>query len=247
MDSRGRFVTGIKKTDFQVYEDSVLQTVSNYRQEPGPVSMGIVLDVSHSMKYGNQLYSAKNICRQILERKNVHPEDEYFLIAFNEEVKLIQSFSSEISDIEEQIALMRPSGNTALRDAVYLGMNMFKTCKHERKALFLITDGKDTASRYRKSEIREFVGESSVQIYVMPTERGYHFFLNELAQLTGGGISISIDRIHSELRHQYLLGYVPSNKARDGAWREIKVKVNTPEEFPKLSIRAKKGYYAPGN
>ena len=245
MDSRGRFVTGIKETDFRVYEDSVLQTISNYQQEPGPVSMGFVLDVSHSMKYGDQLYSAKNICRQILERDDVHPGDEYFLIAFNETVNLIQSFHNEISDIEEQIALMQPSGNTALRDAIYLGMNMFKKCKNEKKALILITDGKDNASRYRKSEIREFVNESSVQIYAIPTSRGFQEFLEELAQLTGGGIGISIDRIHSELRHQYVLGYVPSNKARDGAWREIKVKVDTPAGFPELSIRTKNGYSAP--
>ena len=246
-DSRGRFVTGIQKTDFLIYEDGVLQTVSNYKQESGPVSIGFVLDVSYSMKSGNQLYSAKNICRQILERSNVHPEDEYFLIAFNEKARLIRSFSREISGIEEAIALMQPSGHTALRDAVYLGMNMFESCNNDKKALILITDGRDNASRYYKSEIREFIKESRVQIYAIPTSKLFMEFLEELAELTGGGIGISIDRVHSELRHQYLLGYVPSNKAQDGAWREIKVKVNTPPGFPKLSIRAKKGYYAPEN
>jgi Ca-activated chloride channel family protein len=246
-DSRNRLVTGIKKSDFQIYEDGVLQTITNFSQESGPVSMGFVLDVSYSMKYGKQLETAKNLCRQILERDKIHPEDEYFLISFNEATKLLHSFSSEISDLQERITFLRPEGNTALRDAIYLGINRFKACKNERKALVLITDGLDNSSRYSKSEIREYATESSVQIYTIPTSPYGLSFFNDLARLTGGRVGPSIEQIHNELRHQYLLGYTPSNKTRDGAWRQIKVKVDTPPGFPKLSVRTKDGYYAPEN
>jgi Ca-activated chloride channel family protein len=253
-DSSNRFVTGLKATDFRVYEDNILQTISTFNQESGPVSIGFIMDVSYSMRYS--LSSAKGWFEQMVEKGRLHPDDEYFLIVFNEEVRLVRSFSDEIEELENVVALQQPGGDTALVDAIYWGMYRCKNeGKNEKKALIVFTDGDDNNSRYSKYEVRRFAMESGVQVYILPM---YHYggpFLKDLALFTGGraewfGFRSNqdlIDRIHAELRNQYVLGYAPTNTARDGKWREIKVKLDTPPDFPKLAVNTKSGYYAPEN
>jgi Ca-activated chloride channel family protein len=140
-----------------------------------------------------------------------------------------------------------------------MGLDHIKRGKNEKKALILITDGEDNSSRYRTSEVREFCRESGVQIYAigLPGPEGYGGgILRQLTKDTGGrvffpdgfsGLDYFVDLIHTELRNQYLLGYAPTNRARDGKWRQVTVKLDAPRGFPKLSVRAKKGYFAPPN
>jgi Ca-activated chloride channel family protein len=246
-DSSNRYVTGLKKTDFRVYEDGVLQPISHFSRESTPISMGFVMDVSYSMKRNLRWHKAEDWFAKIVNRDRLHPEDEYFLITFNQQVRLVRSFSDEITELENDVAMQQPSGDTALLDAIYWGIHVSEESRHDKKALILITDGDDNKSRYSRAEVREYALESDVKIYILPTDSFGRSFLEELANLTGGRVTgiESIEQIHKELRNQYLLGYVPTNKTRDGGWRRIIVKLDTPPDFPKLYIRTRSGYYAP--
>jgi Ca-activated chloride channel family protein len=185
-------------------------------------------------------------------------DDEYFLITFNNTVNLVQAFTDKTAELQNDVAPVKPSGWTALYDAVYRGLDQMKSGKNEKKALILISDGGENKSRYKRAEVLEFLKESDIKIYGIglqtPESFGY-YVITSLTDLSGGRAFFSdisevdyyINLIHAELRNQYLVGYVPNNRARDGKWREIRVKLDPPEGLPKLSIRARKGYYAPKN
>ena len=254
MDSSNRFVTGLEKTNFRIYEDNVQQAISNFSQQSGPISIGFVMDVSYSMRYS--LSSAKAWFEQIVKKDRLHPEDEYFLITFNQDVRLVRSFSDEITDLEDEVALQQPGGETAMVDAIYWGLYICKNeGKNEKKALIVFTDGDDNHSRYSRYEVRQFAMESGVQIYILPMFNYGRPFLEDIALFSGGRAEWSgyqnnqdlIDRIHVELRNQYVLGYTPTNNARDGKWRKITVKLDTLPDLPKFAVHTKGGYYAPEN
>ncbi|MBZ5498264.1 MAG: VWA domain-containing protein [Acidobacteriia bacterium] len=256
-DPLNRFVTGLEKDNFKIYEDKVQQTIDYFTQEPAPVSVGIVFDVSGSMKDNNNIQKAKNAIVRFLETGN--PEDEYALITFNERTSLVQNFTHQSSTVRSEIALKQAGGRTAVYDAVYMGLDQIKAGKNEKKALILITDGEDNSSRYSISEVREFAKESDVQIYAVGEQGmlGYgRSLIQGIVSLTGGRaffpnnfneLDYYIDLIHAELRNQYVLGYSPSNKVHDGKWRKIQVKLDPPPGLPKLSVHAKEGYNAPKN
>ena len=254
-DPLNRYVTGLEKEHFKIYEDKVEQTINHFTQESAPVSVGIIFDVSGSMKTNNNIQKAKNAIVRFLESGN--PADEYCLITFNERTSLIQSFTHQSTTIRSEMALKQAGGRTAMYDAVYMGLDEIKGGKNEKKALILITDGEDNSSRYSISEVREFAKESDVQIYAIGEqgELGYgRGLIQNIVSLTGGRsffpnnfneLDYYIDLIHAELRNQYILGYSPTNKAHDGKWRKIQVKLDPPEGLPKLIVHAKEGYYAP--
>jgi Ca-activated chloride channel family protein len=256
-DPLNRYVTGLEKENFKVFEDKVEQSIAHFSQEAAPVSVGIIFDVSGSMKDNNNIQKAKNAIVRFLESGN--PQDEYALITFNERTSLVQNFTNQSSTVRSEIAFRQAGGRTALYDAVYMGLNQIKAGKNDKKALILITDGEDNSSRYSISEVREFAKESDVQIYAVGEQGmlGYgRSLIQGVVSLTGGRaffpnnfneLDYYIDLIHAELRHQYLLGYNPTNKTHDGKWRKIQVKLDPPEGLPKLSVHAKEGYYAAKN
>lgn len=141
-------------------------------------------------------------------------------------------------------------------DAVYLGLDQIQGATNEKKALILITDGEDNSSRYSMAEVREFAKECDTQIYAVGEqgELGYgRSLIQSIVGLTGGRaffpnsfneLDYYIDLIHAELRHQYVLGYNPTNAAHDGKWRKIQVKLDPPAGLPKLIVRTKEGYFA---
>jgi Ca-activated chloride channel homolog len=255
-DPLGRYVTGLEKEHFKVYEDNVEQTISHFSQESAPISLGFVFDISGSMGTGLNVGKAKNWFIRLLEIRN--PDDEYALITFNTKVNLVQAFTSDSAELQNDIAYQKSGGRTALYDAVYRGLDHVREGKNDKKALILVSDGEDNSSRYRATEVRELSKESDVQIYAIGLvgPEGYgQGVLNSIARITGGraffpsgygadNIGYYIDLIHTELRNQYLLGYVPSNRTRDGNWRQIKVKLDAPRGFPKLAVRNRDGYYA---
>ena len=257
MDPLDRYVTGLDKDNFKIYEDHVEQNITHFSQESAPVSVGLLFDVSNSMGYNRNIRMAKKDFMPFLESSQ--PDDEYFLVTFNKTVSLIQAFTEDSAEVQNQITYQQAGGWTALYDAVYMGLDQVKRGRNEKKALILITDGEDNSSRYRTGEVREFCKESGVQIYAigLAGPEGYGGgILRQLAKDTGGrvffpdgfsGLDYFIDLIHTELRNQYLLGYAPTNRARDGKWRQVTVKLDAPRGFPKLSVRAKKGYFAPPN
>ncbi len=256
-DPLNRYVTGLEKEHFRVFEDKVEQTISHFTQQSAPISVGIIFDVSGSMKDNNNINSAKSALMRFLQSAN--PEDQFFLVTFNQNTTLVQGFTGESSVIQNQIAFRQPGGRTALYDAVYKGLDYIRQGKNEKKALILITDGEDNSSRYSAAEVREFAKESDVQIYGIGEEGKLGYGRSEIqgiVSITGGRaffpnnfneLDYYIDLIHAELRNQYVLGYVPTNKTHDGKWRKISVRLKPPEGLPKLVVHAKEGYYAPKN
>jgi Ca-activated chloride channel family protein len=252
-DSLDRLVTGLNKDNFKIYEDNVQQTISHFSQKSAPISLGIIFDISNSM--AGSLILGKSWFTQLLRSGDPNPEDEYFLITFNQKVNLAKVFTSKRAELEYEMYFQKSGGWTALYDAVYRGLDMAKGGKNEKKALILISDGQENRSRYRWTEVSELAKESNVQIYAIGF--GSSSVLKDLAILTGGRVffpNFSYERIdyyfsliHSELRNQYLLGYISTNSEHNGHWRKIRVELDVPPGLPKVNVRTRDGYYAPRN
>ncbi len=257
VDPLNRYVVGLEKDNFKVFEGKVEQTITQFSQQAAPISVGIIFDISGSMKANNNINSARTAIIRFLQSAN--PDDEFFLLTFNTVTRLVKGFTNETAAIESEIAFRQPGGRTAVYDAVYRGLEEMKKAKNEKKALILITDGEDNSSRYTSTEVKEFAKESDVQIYGIGEEGQLGYGRSEIQNIvamTGGRaffpqsfneLDYYIDLIHSELRNQYILGYVPTNKAHDGKWRKIQVKLDPPPGLPKLAVHAREGYYAARN
>ena len=258
-DPMNRLVTGLEKDNFQVYEDKQPQEIRHFSSEDAPLSLGVIFDMSGSMS--NKIDKAREAVVQFF--KTANPQDEFFMIAFNDKPELISDFTRSIEEIQGKLIYTMPRGRTALLDAIYLGMNKMRDAQNSKKALLIISDGGDNHSRYTDSEIKSMVKEADVQIYAIgifeaapptPEEvRGPHL-LGEVTDITGGRTFV-IDnpneladiatKIGIELRNQYVLGYRPKNAVRNGRWHKIKVKLLPPKGLPPLTVYAKSGYYAP--
>ncbi|HXF05503.1 MAG TPA: VWA domain-containing protein [Blastocatellia bacterium] len=262
MDPYERYVTGLRREHFEVYDDKVKQEIVFFAEEDAPISIGIVFDVSGSMR--EKVNRARIALRRFIDTS--HPDDEFCVIGFNHQAQLVQDFTSSAEQIMSKLTLIDPSGRTALYDATYLALEKIRQGKHPRKALLIISDGQDNSSRYTYGQLRERVKESDVQIYAIGIfglyERGQsaealgHSILEEITSLTGGraffpDTPVELDdviaRIALELRHQYSLGFYPTNPPREGEWRKLRVRVNPPRGLPRLTVRARDGYYAVQN
>lgn len=252
IDPLNRYVIGLEKEHFKLFDNKVEQTISHFSSENAPLSVGIILDVSGSMS--SNLAGAKSSVIRFLQQGMA--QDEYFLVTFNDRTVLVQDFTHKGDEIRSNIAFVQAKGRTALYDAAYAGLQKLSEARHDKKALIIITDGEDNSSRYTFSDVKEFAKESDAQIYVIG-EKGYQGYgraiISELVGLTGGraffpnslkSLDYYCDLIHTELRNQYVLGYVPNNHAQDGKWRKIKVQLSPPEGLPKLNVHAKEGYFA---
>lgn len=258
-DSMDRLVTGLDKEDFFVYEDNRLQTLKTFSQDDVPVSIGIILDLSGSM--ADKIIRARDSALQFLKTSN--PQDEFFVIGFNDRPVLLSDFTSSTDDIEAQLADLHAGHRTALLDAIYFGLTKMKQAKYERRALVIISDGGDNRSRYTEREVRDYVREADVQIYAMgifdrnaatTEERLGPELLNDICSETGGRLFRVDDvsqmediatKISAELRNEYVLGFKPNDTRRDGKWRKLKVKLVPPPGLPLLTLHARNGYYAP--
>jgi Ca-activated chloride channel family protein len=245
-DSDGRPVTDLKAESFQLFEDKIEQKVRYFSSEGAPVSLGIIFDISHSME--KKLSFAKDAAVKFLETGS--PDDEYFLVEFSSRAKIAQGFTSDITRLRDKLSLVPAQGNTALYDAVYLGLAQLKKGQNPKKALLLITDGEDNHSRYSRGDIREFVREADAQIYVIDLGRA---LVGELAEMTGGhsyrasvaDLADICEKIALELKSQYVIGYESTNTSKDGKFRKVRVRVTPPEGMLKMSVRTRDGYYAP--
>jgi len=247
-DTENHVLTDLKPDNFQLFEDKVEQNIKYFSSEVAPLSLGIVFDISHSME--NKLELARAAAVRFLETGT--PEDEYFLIEFSNRAEVAEDFTTDISRLRDELSLKPAAGATALYDAVYLGLSKVKAGTNPKKALLLITDGEDNHSRYSRGNIREFLRESDVQIYVIDLGRA---LIGDLAEMTGGhSYHGSVDelgniceKIALELKSQYVLGYESSNTNRDGKYRKIRVKTTPPAGMTKINVRAREGYYSAGN
>lgn len=258
-DPMNRLVTGLEQEDFRVFENNGQQQIKSFAAEDAPVSIGIIFDLSGSMN--SKLVRAKESILQFI--KTANPQDEFFVIGFNDRPELIEDFTNSPEEIQARLATVRSGHRTALLDAIYYGVSKMREARHERKALLIVSDGGDNRSRYTEGEVRSQVRESDVEIYAMgifdpyaatPEERTGPLLLNELCEETGGRMfrvddvsemSDIAEKISTELRNQYVIGYTPRDLRRDGKWRKVKVKLKPPQGLPPLTVHARTGYYAP--
>jgi Ca-activated chloride channel homolog len=261
-DPYNRFVTGLEKENFKLFEDKKEQEIVQFSSEDAPLSIGVVFDCSGSM--GSKLEKSRQAVNQFFRTAN--PEDEFFLVQFNDTASLVQPFTRNLEEIQNRLTFTQSRGRTAMLDAIYLALHEMKKAKNPRKALLLISDGGDNSSRYTENEIKNLVKEADVQIYAIgiyepvgsrsrsPEELAGPGLLTEIAEQTGGRqyavenlaeLADIAAKIGVELRNQYILGYAPHNQDRDGKYRRVEVKLNQPRGLPPLRAFWRHGYYAP--
>jgi Ca-activated chloride channel homolog len=258
-DPSNRLVTGLEKENFQIYENNTGETIKSFATEDAPLSIGIVFDLSGSMQ--SKFNRARHALTEFLRTCN--PQDEFFVVGFNDRPAILVDYTSDVEDVEARMVMLRPQNRTALIDAMYLAVDKLKTAKYDRKALLVISDGGDNRSRYTQGELTRSVRESEVQIFSMGifdqyanTEEEINgpMLLNELSEATGGRmfkiydmavLSDIAERISQEIRDEYVIGYTPTDRKRDGTWRKLKVRLTPPPGLPDLTPHSREGYYAP--
>jgi len=259
-DQLNRYLTSLESQHFQVWEDKVEQKVAYFNAEDVPISVGVIFDVSGSMK--DKIATSRNAALTFLKTGN--PDDENFLITFANRPEVDSDFTTDVSKLQSKLLVANAKGMTAMYDAVYLGLEKLKEGSNPKKALLLITDGEDNHSRYTYQNVKEFVKEQDVQIYgigivddfnsQLSAGRTGRVMIEELSDLTGGRaffpdsvyeLEDICTKIGVELKNQYVIGYHSTNAAKDGKWRKLRVKVNPPKGVDRLNVRYKQGYYAP--
>jgi Ca-activated chloride channel family protein len=261
-DAQNRFVLGLQKEDFQLFEDGVQQEVADFSSEDAPLSVGLVFDESGSMDY--KLHTSRDATLQFL--KFMNRDDEAFLVEFSDTAKISVGFTARTAEIQSALSSAQPGGLTAMLDGINVGLHEMKKAKNPRKAIVIISDGGDNHSHYTAAEIESLVREADVQIYAMgvfdpvfslgltPEEISGPRLLSEIATQTGGrafAAAVPSDlpavtaRIAVELRNQYVLAYYSKNRARDGKYRRVEVKISQPPGVSPIKGHWRLGYYAP--
>jgi Ca-activated chloride channel family protein len=259
-DKLNRFVLGLQKEDFRLFEDGVEQKVEIFSGEDAPLSIGMLFDESGSMTY--KFKSSREAAAQLLNTLN--EEDETFLVEFADVAKVSVGFTNQTQKVRRALEHAQAGGLTAMIDGIDTGLQEMKRAKNSRKAIVIVSDGGDNRSHYTADQIELLVREADVQIYAMgvfdpvfsltPEEISGPHLLSDIATQTGGrafAVAIPGDmpsvatRIAIELRNQYVLGYYPKNKARDGKYRKVEVKVSQPPGLGStLKVHWRLGYYA---
>ena len=262
-DIYGRFVSGLGKNAFSIFDDKQQQEISFFSDDDSPVSVGILFDVSGSMS-GEKVRRAREALAHFVQTS--HDRDEYFLIAFNSRAQLLMDRTRDGNAVLDKLLFVQTKNNTALYDACYLGVERVQRGTHPKRALLLISDGQDNNSRYTFNELRRVLKESDVTLYAIGILSGSDVgsslgmegqgILDELAGVSGGKafyprtaaeMDDIFEQIALELRHQYSIGYRPPNFVNDGKWHHIKVKITPPRGLPRLFVRSKEGYFAIAN
>jgi len=262
IDPYNRFVTGLDKEHFEIFEDKKEQKIAHFSTEDVPISIGLLFDASGSMS--DKIDKARMAVAQFFRMSN--PADEFFLIDFNDRPQLVSEFTLDVADLQNRMNFTEAKGRTSLLDAIYLGLHEMRKARHARKVILIISDGGDNHSRYTERDIKRTVQESDVQIYAVgiyepyssrsrtPEELAGPSLLTEISEATGGrqfpvenlnDLPDITGKISRELRNLYVIGYTPANTDRDGKWRKIQVKLNPPRGLPPLQLFNKAGYYAP--
>ena len=261
VDDKGNIPLELQRESFRLFEDNTEQKLTVFGRENDPVSIGIILDLSGSMEHW--LDGSRAAIEQSL--KAADPRDEFFLVTLKDRAQLEVPFTSNRQEIIQRMIPMTSKGPTALLDAIYLGLSEMHQARYQRKVLLLITDGGDNRSRYSDDEVGKFARESDVQVYALmphppgagratPEEAAGPDLLRKFCDVSGGhlfavgspqGLVENAAGLALLLRSQYVLGYEPTNRARDGKWRKIKLRLQRPKGSPYLNVYAKTGYYAP--
>ena len=259
-DAMNHPMTSLAKQNFELYEAGEQQQIRFFSTEDSPISVGVLLDLSFSMK--NKIDVARQALSEFFNSSN--PQDDYFVLTFADRPELLADTTQSVGTLQNKLALATPNGNTALLDAIYLGLAKLRKAKYPRRALFIISDGGDNHSRYGAKEIRQLVQEADVEIYAIGIfdsifktyeEWAGRRLLTDITEATGGRtITVSDVKelpeaaatVSRELRNQYVIGYRPNSALHDAKWHKIKVRLAPPLPVEPLHVYSKKGYMAPG-
>jgi Ca-activated chloride channel family protein len=259
VDTHDRPVTGLQPRQFRVFEDGKEQPIASFERADTPVSIGVVFDNSGSMD--GKAARAREVLARVCE--NLNPEDEMFVITVQGAARLTGDFTRDCGELQNGLLLEKPNGFTALLDALPLAFRHLRAAHHRRRAVLLISDGGENASRMRSRELRSLAVEAGVPIYVaalttgarapntMEETRGPEL-LRELIEYSGGRYWEIDDwrrpgeagrQIAAEIHDQYVIGYRAPATAADGKYRRIQVRVMREQGTPRLSVSFRGGYY----
>jgi Ca-activated chloride channel family protein len=257
-DRKNVLVSGINQDNFQVYEDGVLQPVKYFSHEDVPVTVGLVVDNSGSMKSKRH----DVIAAVLAFARSSNPQDQMFVVDFNEKVSFGLpddiAFTDQPAQLEVALSRVAADGETALYDAVAVALEHLQKGNRDKKVLIIVSDGGDNASKHKLTEIMALAGQPGVIIYTIgifddqDADRNPGV-LKRLAKQTGGesflpeslaDVTPICERIARDIRNQYTIAYVPTNRKRDGTYRVIQVKASAPG-YGRLSVRTRTGYFAP--
>ncbi len=254
-DRDGKLITDVDRDAFEVYEDGQLQTISQFSHERVPVGLGVLLDISDSM-FGKRIQDARAAVDRFLFDL-LDPEDEFFLMAFNHKPRGLTAWTRERDEIRRALDGLRPTGGTAIYDAIFEALPVLDRRTRERAALLVISDGADTASNATLRDVRSALLRSDTFVYAIAIDSADPRAINarvnvealrDITNQSGGRTEVvhnSADladataRIADELNSQYLIGYT-SPKGADGAYHSIRVKVAGTD----YRVRARNGYVA---
>jgi Ca-activated chloride channel family protein len=251
-DRDGRFVSGLTKDDFAIFEDGQRRDVLYFSDESVPVSLGILLDASGSMSPGKLSLARESVAR--LVERDLDPRDEWFFARFGYSLVQTQEWTTERDFIKEALREVRPTGDTALYDAIALAIPLTASGRHQKKALLVVSDGGESKSLVRLDDVQKAIGESDVRVYGIGVDatdgrRGERLNMNTLRRVaddTGGradavvraaDIPAVTARIADELRHQYLISY-STTAPKDGRAHAIRVDVRGGGR----KVRARRGF-----
>jgi Ca-activated chloride channel homolog len=254
-DQAGKIVRDLGKSAFTVYENGEKQTLNVFRQDDVPISLGLIIDTSASMT--NKRDRVASAALAMVKASN--PQDEVFIINFNESAVLAKEFTNDIKDLEKALRDLDAKGETAMRDALLLGIEHLRHSAHrDKKVLLVVTDGEDNSSVETQAHLVQVAQQNDVIIYAIgllgaeeaASAARARKQLDELTEQTGGRswfpndvaeiANITPEMAH-EIRNQYVLAYTPTNLAADGSFRKIRVDVDVAGAV----VRTRAGYYAP--
>jgi VWFA-related protein len=260
LDDRGRFVDGLKQENFRVLEDKAEQKMSVFKREDVPVSMGLVIDNSGSMR--DKRPRVNEAALTLVQTSN--PNDEAFVVNFNDDyyLDLDKDFTSSIPELKEALERIDARGSTAFYDALIGSMDHAKKGHKDKKVLLAVTDGEDNASRNTLEKTIREIQKSNVVIYAIglfsdedkKNRKKATRALKEIADASGGvayfpenvaDVHNICEQVAKDIRNQYTLAYYPSNARKDGTYRAVQVEIIPPRSRGKLIARTRNGYYAP--
>jgi len=260
-DANGRYIDGLGATDFALLEDGIEQKLSFFAHDSQVnLSVGVIVDTSGSMRH--KLQQALQTVREV--SLALGPQDEMFLITFNDEIDIRQKFTRNPEDVQKSLRGIRSGGETAVYEAIRASIQEMKSARNGKRILLLLSDGYDTRSKINMDQAIDLLKRSQLQLYAIgiddddndplvlrqPRYHIYHYMLGELTGNSGGqtfrmytGRNYALDSIAAlileELHQQYTLSYYPTTP-KDGAWRKLEIKVDRPG----AAVRSRSGYYA---
>jgi Ca-activated chloride channel homolog len=258
VDQLDRPIGNLQKENFHLVEDGVDQKISVFKHEDIPVSLGLVIDNSRSIEPRKQRLDAAAV--SFVRKSN--PNDETFIVHFDDRARLERDFTASIPELMDTLSSVKPYGQTAIYDALILAVEHMERAVNTKKAILLVTDGVDNASKHTLSEALEAVKRSRVAVYpvgLLSMSGGIKAedSLIRIAEVSGGraffprnvdDAKSAMERVARDLREQYTLGFFPTNPQRNGKWRSVRVDVIPSATLPsrtQLVANYRHGYYGP--